>query len=287
MAWPWQDRTGRLAPFKLAMFVLLFVPLGFVAQVGLQDPRWLHAMVLESGLWAIRLLFASLALTPLRATLAWPRLVVVRRMIGVAAACYAGLHLFGYIADMAFDLDKVVSEIWLRIYLTIGFIALLILLALASTSTDGMVKRLGGKRWAALHRLTYLAGILAAIHFFLQSKLDIREPVIMGGLLLWMLAWRVVNWTAGGERAKSWPVLLGLAVLAGLLTAGLEAGVIWWSNGIDPTRVLAANLKFAHGLRPAWWVLIAALAVTLIAAPRVKAQKRKRAQRLAPAQQAT
>ncbi len=287
MNWPWHDRAGRLAPFKLTIFVLLFVPLGFIAQVGLQDPRWLHAMVLESGLWTIRLLFVSLALTPLRSTLAWPKLVLVRRMIGVAAACYAGLHLLGYTADMAFDLGKVVSEIWLRIYLTIGFVALLILLTLASTSTDGMVKRLGGKRWALLHRLAYLAALLAAIHFFLQSKLDIREPTIMGGLLLWLMAWRVVNWTAGADRAKSWPVLLGLALLAGLLTAGLEAGVVWWSNGIDPTRVLAANLKFAHGLRPAYWVLIAGLAVTMIAVPRVRAQKKKRAQRFAPVSQAT
>ena len=281
MSWPWHDRAGRLKPFKLAIFALLFVPLGFVAQVGLSDPRWLNAMVHESGLWAIRLLFVSLALTPLRSSLAWPELALVRRMIGVAAASYAGLHLLGYVADMAFDLGKVVSEIWLRIYLTIGFVALLFLLALAATSTDGMVKRLGGRRWAALHRLVYPTAILAAIHFFLQSKLDIREPTIMAGLLLWLLGWRIVLWTAGTEHAKSAWALLALALLIGPLTAGLEALVVWWQNGIDPLRVLSANLKFTHGLRPAWWVLIAGLAVALVAGPRIRAQQRRRARRFA------
>lgn len=280
MSYPWQDRAGRLQPLKLGVLLLLLAPLALVAQVGLTDPRWLNAMVHESGLWAVRFLFASLALTPLRATLAWPELALVRRMTGVAAACYAGLHLLLYIADMAFDLGKVLSEIWLRVYLTIGFAALLMLLALAATSTDGMVKRLGGRRWQALHRLVYPAAILAAIHFFLQSKLDIREPTIMAGLLLWLLAWRVVN-RSGGAARSPW-VLLALALGAGLATAGLEALVVWWSNGIDPLRVLQANLGFARGLRPAWWVLAAGVAVALVAWPRQRAQQRRRARRLQP-----
>jgi len=281
MSWPWHDRAGRLKPFKLAIFALLFVPLGFVAQVGLNDPRWLNAMVHESGLWAIRLLFVSLALTPLRATLAWPELALVRRMIGVAAAGYAALHLLGYVADMAFDLGKVLSEIWLRIYLTLGFAGLLFLLALAATSTDAMVRRMGGRRWQRLHRLVYPAAILAAIHFFLQSKLDIREPTLMAGLLVWMLGYRIVLWSGGAPRARAVWTLLCLALIAGLAAAGIEALALWWANGIDPARVLNANLRFANGLRPAWWVLIAGLAVALAAGPRVKAQQRRRAARFA------
>lgn len=257
MTWPWQDRRGRLEPFKLTVFLALCLPLGLIAQVGLTDPRWLNAMVHESGLWTIRLLFLSLAVTPLRALLAWPRLVLIRRMLGVAAAAYAALHLFGYIADLAFDLGRVASEIWLRVYLTIGFTALLILLALAATSTDGMVRRLGGRRWRALHRLAYPAGILASIHFFMQSKLEIREATIMAGLLFWLLAWRLLP-------RRTLPVLLGLALLSGLATAGIEALVLWWSNGIDPARVLSANLSFTRRISAAWWVLGATVVLALI-----------------------
>jgi hypothetical protein len=99
-------------------------------------------------------------------------------------------------ADEAFDLQKVASEIVLRIYLTIGFVALLVLTAMAVTSTDGMARRLGGRRWRLLHQLVYGAALLSVIHFFMQTKVTVDEPWIMAGLFAWLMAWRAAVWRA-------------------------------------------------------------------------------------------
>ena len=176
MAFPWSDYSGRLSPLKLAVFVALFVPAGWVAFAygfGLLGARPFNEAIHEIGLWTIRLIFLALAVTPLRQILQWPRLILVRRMIGVAAFAYVLVHFSFYIGEPeAFDLEKVASEIVHRVYLTIGFAALLGLAALAATSTDGMVRRLGGRRWQLLHRLVYAIGVLAVIHYCFQSKLD-------------------------------------------------------------------------------------------------------------------
>ena len=185
--YPWNDYSGRLSPLKLVVFVALFVPAGWVAFAygfGLLGARPLNEAIHQIGLWTIRLIFLALAVTPLRQILQWPRLILVRRMIGVAAFAYVLIHFSLYTASEAFDLAKVASEIVLRFYLTIGFAALLGLAALAATSTDGMVRRLGGKRWQLLHRLVYAIGVLAVIHYCFQSKLDRWEPTIMAGLLV-------------------------------------------------------------------------------------------------------
>lgn len=262
MTWPWLDRGGRFSPFKAAAFALLFLPAFWIAAMVPGDPRPWTLVNHETGLWVVRLLLLSLAITPLRQVWRWSRLITLRRMIGVAAACYAGLHLFVYAGDLAFDLGKAASEILLRLYLTIGFAGLLILLLLAATSTDGWIRRLG-KRWQRLHRAVYAAMLLGLVHFFLQAKLDIWEPTLMAGLFLWLMGYRAVLWTAGGERVRAWPALLALTLAAALLTAAGQAAYLWLNNGIDPWRVLNANLRFANGLSPAWWVLIAGLAVML------------------------
>ena len=117
--------------------------------LGWLEPRPFNEAIHQFGLWTIRLIFLALAVTPLRQILQWPRLILVRRMIGVAAFAYAITHLTLYTADQMFDLAKVASEIVHRIYLTIGFTAVLGLSALAATSTDGMIRRLGGAQLAA------------------------------------------------------------------------------------------------------------------------------------------
>ncbi len=151
---PWRDRRGRFLWLKAVVLPALFVP-------GLLYAFWLatHDLggrpVIEAihgiGLWAIRLVMISLAITPLARALDWPGLLLVRRMVGVSAACYAFIHLCLYVVDQNFKLGTVVSEIALRFYLTIGLVALLGLLALAATSTDGMVQRLG-RNWKRLRK---------------------------------------------------------------------------------------------------------------------------------------
>ncbi len=235
---------------------------------GALGPRPLNAAIHEIGLWAIRILFLSLAITPWRQVWQAPRLMLVRRMIGVAACCYVVVHLIMYMGDQAWDIGKVASEIVLRIYLTIGFVALLALLALAITSTDAMVKRLGGRNWRRLHMLVYPTALLAVIHHYMQSKVNIDEPLIMSGLLLWLMAYRVWVWARDGKRLALWMVgLLGVASSA--LTALGEALYYRFKLNAPILSVLEANLDYEM-LRPAVWVLLITLAVTLIGLVRAK-----------------
>ena len=113
-------------------------------------------------------------------------------MMGVGAFVYAACHISLYVADQMFDLWKVASEIALRLYLTIGFTALLGLAALAATSTDGMVRRLGGRRWQRLHNIIYGIGLLALIHYFQQTKADVSVPTFVAGLFGWMIGYRLL-----------------------------------------------------------------------------------------------
>jgi len=263
---PWRDPTGRFSAFKLVVFLLLFVPATMIAiryGSGALAPRPLNEAVHQVGNWTLKLILIALAVTPGRRVLRWPRLMQVRRMIGVAAFAYAVAHLTLYAADEAFDLGKVATEIVLRIYLTIGFAALLILTALAVTSTDGMVRRLGGRRWRRLHRLVYAAALLAVVHFFMQVKFNVDEPWVMAGLFAWLMGYRAVVWLGSTESrlADWWPAILALLAACG--TAIGESIYYWIKVGAPPARVLAANLTFTPGIRPAGVVLAICLAVAL------------------------
>jgi methionine sulfoxide reductase heme-binding subunit len=274
---PWLDYSGRLSPLKLLVFVALFLPGGWIAlalasgQLG-ADP--IKEALHQLGLWTIRLLLITLAVTPARSILQWPRVMLIRRMLGVAAFAYAAAHLSLYVVDEAFDLAKVASEIALRFYLTIGFVALLGLAALAATSTDGMVRRLGGRRWQRLHRLVYPIVAIGLIHYFIQSKLIVYEPMVMDGLFLWLMGYRLI---AARRRDRRVP-LAALAVLSlasAALTALGEAVYYWLKTGVDPSRVLAVNLSLATGIRPGVVVLAVGAAVTALAALRALQGRRR------------
>ena len=266
---PWLDHGGRLSPFKTSVFLLLLLPAMYVAW-QLATHGYARPYILANhdlGDWAIRLLFVALAVTPLRQSLGLPRLIQLRRMIGVAAFCYALAHFAFFVLDKSLQLGVVAREIVLRYYLTIGFVGLLILLALAATSTDGMIRRLGGKRWAALHRLAYGAGALAVVHFFIQSKADVAEPFVMGGLFLWLMLWRILSrygLLPRGMRAVLMLVLL--AAISAAATAGAEALYYHFKNGVEVMRVLAINWSMTIGVRPSWIVGGVGLMVALGAA---------------------
>ncbi|MDQ7246824.1 protein-methionine-sulfoxide reductase heme-binding subunit MsrQ [Dongia sedimenti] len=268
---PWRERNGSFSWYRAAFLLAVCAP-GIATAVqyyaGFFPVRPITEIIHATGLWTIRLLMISLAVTPFRQSFRWARLVTVRRMIGVAAFSYAVLHITFYAADNMFDLPKVVSEIALRIYLTIGFAALLILGALALTSTDGMVKRLGGKAWQRLHRWIYLAGVLACIHYFMQSKLNVSEPLVVAGLFLWMMMYRLVFWLGSSARAAALPTLAGLGVAASLATGFGEAAYYHFRTNAPFLRVLEANLNFHAGSRPAWVVLGITMAIVLVAALR-------------------
>jgi methionine sulfoxide reductase heme-binding subunit len=170
------------------------------------DPRPVTLATHATGDWAVVFLLLSLAMTPARALLDWAPLTQIRRRIGVAAALYAGAHFLIYVLDQKWNLAVVAGEIVKRFYLTIGFAALLVLIALAVTSTDRWQRRLR-RNWKRLHWLIYPAALVALIHFFIQSKVRIGEPAFAAGLLAWLMLWRVLPATL---RTR----YLGLVLLA-------------------------------------------------------------------------
>jgi sulfoxide reductase heme-binding subunit YedZ len=270
MKYPWYDYSHRLSPLKLAVFVVLFAPAVWVAiafACGWLGARPLNEAIHQIGLWMLRFVFAALAVTPLRQIWQWPRLILVRRMLGVAAFAYGIGHFTLYCVDQAFDPVKIATEIALRFYLTIGFVALLGLAALAATSTDAMVRRMG-RRWQSLHRIVYVIALLAVVHYWIQSKLDVWEPTIMAGIYLWLMGYRLLLKTVGVRGRLPLPWLAPLALAAPLLTAGGEALYFWLAFGVSPMRVLDANLSLQTGIRPAVVVLGIAAAVSLIGAVR-------------------
>lgn len=282
---PWTDRNGALAPLKAGVFAALFVPgLWLIAEffAGALGPRPLTVLNHESGLWTIRLLFLSLAITPLRRLLRWPNLIGVRRMIGVGALAYALLHLAAYVADQSFDLGKAASEIVLRLYLAVGFVALLALVPLGITSTDGLVRRLGGKRWRRLHKVAYAIALLGMVHFFWQAKLEASEALVMGGLLLWLYAYRALNALAG-RAIPPLPLAGVLAAGATALTALGEAAYFALRFGVKFQRIVDANLAFGIGWRPAWIVLLVCLGLVVLTALRSWMAARPRAALIAGA----
>jgi len=281
---PWRDRSGAFSPLKALTFALLFVPAALLAIDAWQDnlfPKpWTEATH-QTGTWAIRLLLISLAVTPARQILRQAKIAELRRMIGVAVFAYALLHLGLYAGDEKFDLWKVGSEIVLRFYLTIGFIALLGLGALAATSTDGMLKRLGGRAWRRLHWCVHPITVLALWHFMLQSKVDVTEPMLMAGLYAWLVGYRVI---APAGSAPGVLALVGLALGAAAACAAIEFAWYHFATGINAWRVLAANLDVAFGPRPAVWVGIAGLgaaALRLVPMPK----RRRGARRAEPVRQ--
>lgn len=206
------------------------------------------------GLWSVRFLLITLAVTPLRRIGGWPRVITLRRMLGVTAFTYVTLHFSLYIVQQNYRLLFVASEIAMRIYLTIGFVALIGLLALALTSTDSAMRRLGGKKWQRLHYLVYPLTALGLTHFFMQSKISVGEPVLMSGLFLWLMLYRLAfRWN--GERALTAWHLGALAIATAALTLLGEAAWYQFATGIGGERILAATFDFRH-VRPAWWVLL-------------------------------
>ena len=265
---PWLDKRGAFAPFKTIVFTALFVPGAWLAYeylVRALGPRPITEIVHESGLWAIRLLFITLAVTPLRQAWRWPELIAVRRMTGLAALAYASLHLVAYTADQAFDLGKAASEIVVRTYLTIGAAALVALVPLGVTSTQGMMRRLGGKRWRRLHQASYAIALLAVVHFFWQSKLDITEPVIMAGLYLWLMSWRLWHPPVAGRGVALATWLAAAALVSALLTSLGEAAYYHLRVGAKLERMLDANLSLDAGIRPGWVVFAICLAAAGVA----------------------
>ena len=257
---PWRDRAGRFSALKAATLALAVLPAAWLATEAcegwLAPEPWTEALH-QSGIWAVRFLLLSLAVTPLRRVWQWGQLIAVRPLLGLTALAEPGLHIALYLGHHQRHHVHVAGEIVSRFYLTIGFAALFGLAVLGATSTDGAIRRIGGKRWQALHRAVYAIALLGLLHFMLQSKLDIHQPVLMTGLFLLLMGWRLLQSRKLGDRM---PALLGLAAAAALGTALVEAGWYGIVNHRLAAEILAANLSLDDGASAAATVLAVGLA---------------------------
>ena len=199
------DRLLRYG-LKPAVFVLLLLPAvllvaGLIRGTLGADP--VAALLWQTGLWALRLLLASLAVTPLQRLTVWRWPIRFRRQLGLFAFFYACLHLAVYaVFDRSLDLTAVWEDIIERPFITVGALAFLLLVPLAATSTRAAVRRLG-PRWQQLHRLVYLAAGLAVLHYLWLVKADLRPPLIYAAILAVLLLLRLPAPQSWRRRLRS------------------------------------------------------------------------------------
>jgi len=148
--------------------------------------------ILTTGMLALIFLLLTLAVTPLRRVTGWNWIIFSRRTLGLFAFFYASLHFLIFFSfDCSFSISGTLSEMFRRKYLMVGFSALLVMVPMAATSSNAMIKRLGGKRWRALHRLAYVAAIAGVIHYYMQVKADVRLPLALAAVLAILLGYRL------------------------------------------------------------------------------------------------
>jgi methionine sulfoxide reductase heme-binding subunit len=190
---------------KVLVFLLSCVPLlgliwrGFHNDLTANPVEFLQH---QTGDWTLRFLIFTLCITPFRKVLNLPELIRFRRMLGLFAFFYVCLHFLTYLGpDQSFNFAGMLKDVVKRPFITVGFAAFLLLIPLAITSTASWVRRLGGKRWQALHRSIYLCAVLGVIHYYWLVKSDVREPLFYGLLVGIVLLWRFTEWLAKRRAA--------------------------------------------------------------------------------------
>jgi sulfoxide reductase heme-binding subunit YedZ len=266
-AWQlWRDRRGRISALRVATLLLLLLPLAKAVAESSQiahGARPFNELIHRAGFWALVFLGVTLAVTPFRRIFRYGNLIDVRRMLGVGTFCYIAAHLALFFADHSYSVGKFIHEITHRVYLIVGAVAWIGLAALAVTSTDGMVRRLGGMRWRRLHQAIYAIALLALIHYFQQTKADVTVPTFAAGLFFWLIAYRVLAWWQGRGELSTLSLFL-LVICVSVATFLGEAIGIAIAFHVSPMRVLGTIFDFDAGIRPGWQVLAAGLAVAVV-----------------------
>jgi methionine sulfoxide reductase heme-binding subunit len=184
--------------FKPVVFVACLGPLarlGWKAYMGRLGANPIEVITHSTGDWILIFLLVTLSITPLRKLTGQLWLIRYRRMFGLFAFFYAVLHFLTYIwLDKFFDLHEMWADVSKRRFITVGFTGFVLLIPLALTSTTGWIRRLGGKRWQALHRLIYLSAIAGVIHYWWLVKADISKPAQYAFILSLLLGYRLVVW---------------------------------------------------------------------------------------------
>ncbi len=187
----------KVFAIKATLFVAALLPIAHLLAGVFAFPEWLGPNPAEfitrsTGDWALRFLLLALAVTPLRKLSGWAWIARQRRMTGLYAFFYAVMHFASYVSfDHVFDLSAIIADVVKRPFITVGFFSLLLLIPLAVTSTNGMVRRLGARRWSSLHRLVYAIGPLAVLHYWWMVKRDLTEPIVYALVLATLLGYRL------------------------------------------------------------------------------------------------
>jgi sulfoxide reductase heme-binding subunit YedZ len=196
---PVQPSQKVVSALKVCVFIAALLPLARLAAGVAYFPEWLGANPAEyitraTGDWTLRFLLITLAVTPARELLGWNWLLRLRRMLGLYAFFYGLVHLSSYVSfDHVFQVGEILTDIVKRPFITVGFAALLLMVPLAVTSTNAMLRRLGAKRWLALHRLVYVIAPLGVLHFWWMVKRDVSEPAIYAVILALLLGYRALR----------------------------------------------------------------------------------------------
>jgi sulfoxide reductase heme-binding subunit YedZ len=211
-----KDRNWKIRwLLKPAVFTAALVPAIVLAfRIAHNDlgVNPVQALNLYTGDWTLRFLLITLAVTPLRRLTGWMPVMRLRRMLGLFAFFYATLHFLSWIwIGQQFDMHEIIKDVMKRPFITVGFTAFVMLLPLAATSTNAMMRRLGGRRWQSLHRLVYAIGIGGVIHYWWLVKSDITKPAIYGFILaillglrlFWAWQWRVMRPLPTAARSKA------------------------------------------------------------------------------------
>lgn len=176
---------------KAVLFFLGLLPLVALFWRGL-GANPVETLTHHTGTWGLRFLLLTLAVTPLRRLLSWNWLLRYRRMLGLFAFFYALLHFTTYLVfDQFFDPAAITRDVLNRPYITVGFLAFVLLIPLAVTSTNKMIRRLGARRWQRLHRLVYAIGLLVILHYFWLVKADLSRPLLYAVVLALLLGYRL------------------------------------------------------------------------------------------------
>jgi methionine sulfoxide reductase heme-binding subunit len=264
LIWPWQDRDRRFSWLKAGVFVLLFVPaiwLVYKVETEQFGPVPLGGMTYWSGLSATGLLMLALAITPAATISGWARLILVRRMIGVAALAYTLAHLIIYFALRFWNFASIAHEMLTRVSLILATLATIGLIALGTTSTDGAIRRMGAGKWQRLHDAIYVISGLAIIHYLLSPDIY-PDQYLMSGMFCWLMLWRVLKRRGVGTDARA---LALIAVVSSLFTALLEIGWIWAYQGYAVSEILSIYFTFDLGTPPALKILALGLLIALAA----------------------
>jgi len=181
---------------KIILFFLCLIPFAWLVWRGLNaelGANPVETVTRYTGDWTLRFLLITLSVTPVRRLSGWNTLLRYRRMLGLFSFFYASIHFSIYVIDQYFSVATIVEDILKRPYITVGFSCFILLIPLAITSANNMVRWLGAKRWQRLHQLIYVIAIGGVLHFLWLVKSDISEPLLYGTLLCGLLGYRVWN----------------------------------------------------------------------------------------------